>query len=289
MPWFEQFKVKTKSVLKSVTKRSFGFNLAVAVGSILLLGLIFFMSLGFITKHGDTLVVPDVYKKNVQEAEMILEKAGFNVDVRDSIYIDSIPQLAVWEQTPAKGSTVKVGRTIYLTINKVVPPMVSMPDLEGFTFRSAEMMLHSLRLNVGDTIYKPDFATNTVLQQLLNGKPLKPGKMVPEGSNITLVLSSGTGNTENPAPDLIGLSFFEAKETLSASNLSLGTVLIDPNVSDTGHAYIIRQEPMPRNSLGERNKIRAGESVDLWLSATPPVKADSAPAPAPEATTDPEQ
>lgn len=285
MPSLEQLKVKTKSVLKSITKRSFGFNLAVAVGSILLLGLIFFMSLGFITKHGDTLVVPDVYKKNVQEATMILEKAGFNVDVRDSIYIDSIPQLAVWEQTPEKGATVKVGRTIYLTINKVVPPMVAMPDLEGFTFRSAEMMLHSLRLNVGDTIYKPDFATNTVLQQLLNGKPLKPGKMVPEGSNITLVLSSGTGNTENPAPDLIGLTFLEAKETLSASNLTLGIVLVDPSVTDTANAYVSKQVPMARNNLNERNKVRAGESIDIWLSATRPVKQqDSVADPVPQAT-----
>lgn len=272
MPALDQFKVKIKTVLKSITRRSFGFNLAVIVGSILILGLLFFLSLGVITKHGDTLTVPDVYRKNVQEATMILEKEGFNVDVRDSIYIDSIPALAVWEQTPEKGATVKVGRTIYLTINKVVPPMVAMPDLEGFTFRSAEMMLHSLRLNVGDTIYKPDFATNTVLQALLNGKPLKPGKMIPEGSNITLVLSSGTGSTENPAPDLIGLTFLEAKETLSASNLSVGTVLIDPNVTDTLNAYVNKQSPMPRNNLHEQNKVRAGESIDIWLSASKPTK-----------------
>ena len=282
MPALDQLKVKIQTVLKSVTKRSFGFNLAVIVGSILILGLIFFLSLGFITKHGDTLTVPDVYKKNVQEATMILEKEGFNVDVRDSIYIDSIPALTVWEQTPAKGATVKVGRTIYLTINKVVPPMVAMPDLEGFTFRSAEMMLHSLRLNVGDTIYKPDFATNTVLQQLLNGKPLKAGKMVPEGSNITLVLSSGTGSTENPAPDLIGLTFLEAKETLSASNLSIGTVLIDPNVTDTLNAFVTKQDPMPRNNLHEHNKVRAGESMDLWLSASRPSKDTDIAPPAPE-------
>ncbi|SEW35491.1 PASTA domain, binds beta-lactams [Chitinophaga sp. YR573] len=284
MPALDQLKVKTKSVLKSITKRSFGFNLAVAVGSILLLGLLFFLSLGIITKHGDTLTVPDVYKKNVQEATMLLEKAGFSVDVRDSIYIDSIPALAVWEQTPEKGSTVKVGRTIYLTINKVVPPMVAMPDLEGFTFRSAEMMLHALRLNVGDTIYKPDFATNTVLQQLLNGKPLKAGKMIPEGSNITLVLSSGTGNTENPAPDLVGLSFLEAKETLSASNLLIGIVLVDPNVTDTANAFVVKQDPMHRNNLNELNMVRAGEAIDLWLSAAKPVK-DAGVAPPPKDST----
>lgn len=273
-------------MFNKITNRSFGFNLLVVVGILAVLGLLFFSLLGVITKHGDTLTVPDVYKKNIQEATMILEKEGFSVDVRDSIYVDSLPGLAVWEQTPAKGSIVKVGRTIYLTINKVIPPMVQMPDLNGLTFRSAEMTLHSLRLNVGDTIYKPDFATNTVLQQLLNGKTVKPGREVPEGSSITLVLSSGTGNTENPAPDLIGLTFLEAKETLSASNLGLGTVLIDPSVTDTANAFVVRQTPPRRNSLNELNMVRAGETIDLWLSGTRPTK-DSGATPAPPAA--PEQ
>jgi eukaryotic-like serine/threonine-protein kinase len=266
-------------VLKSITSRPFWFNLLVVLGLFLVVFVLFFLSLGFITKHGERLTVPDVYRKNVQEATMALEKMGFNVDVRDSIYIDSLPALAVWEQTPEKGAIVKVGRTIYLTVNKVIPPMVKMPDLEGLTFRSAEMTLHSRRLNVGDTIRKPDFATNTVLQQLWNGKVIKPGRDIPEGSSITLVLSSGTGATENPAPDLVGMSYLEAKETLSASNLGLGTVLIDPGVSDTANAFVVKQSPMRRNDLGGLNMVRAGETIDIWLSvnkpASTPAKPDS--------------
>jgi len=170
---------------------------------------------------------------------------------------------------------VKMGRTIHLTVNKTVAPMVAMPDLEGLTFRSAEMMLKSLRLNVGDTIYKPDFATNTVLQQLLNGKTLKPGTMVAEGTNITLILSSGRGSVENPVPDFIGLTYAEAKEILSASNLNVGSVIIDPSVSDTLNAYIYKQYPTRKNEIGDFNMVRAGEAVDLYLSATKPVKDSS--------------
>ncbi|HVI48578.1 MAG TPA: PASTA domain-containing protein [Chitinophaga sp.] len=238
--------------------------------------------LGIITKHGQQLTVPDVKGKTVKEAIALLEKAGFEADVRDSIFIDSIPPLAVWAQTPDKGATVKVGRTIYLTVNKVVAPMVKMPDLEGLTFRSAEMMLKSLRLNVGDTIYKPDFATNTVLQQLLNGKKIKPGTLLPEGSNVTLILSSGTGSIENPVPDFVGLTYAEAREILNASNLSAGTVIIDPNVTDTINAYIIKQVPTRKNEIGDFNMVRAGESVDFWLSATKPVKDSTIKAPEPE-------
>lgn len=255
-----------------ITKRSFGFNLLLVIAFFFVLALLFFSMLGVITKHGQQLTVPDVRGKNVKEAIAILEKAGFEADVRDSIYIDSIPPLSVWVQTPDKGAQVKVGRTILLTVNKVVAPMVKMPDLEGLTFRSAEMMLKSMRLNVGDTIYRPDFATNTVLQQLLNGKRIKPGTPLAEGSNITLILSSGTGSIENPVPNFVGLTYAEAREMLNASNLSAGTIIIDPNVADTVNAYIIKQVPSRKNEIGEYNMVRAGESVDLWLSATKPVK-----------------
>lgn len=270
-------------LFQNITKRSFGFNILVMLGLVVLVAIIFFSSLGFLTRHGEEVTVPDIRGKSIKEATTVLEKLGFEVEVRDSIYIDTMPALLVYEQTPERGDVVKVNRTIYLTVNKVVPPMVPMPDLEGLTYRSAEMTLRARRLNIGDTIYKPDFATNTVLEQLLNGKPIKPGKEIPEGSNITLVLSSGTGSMENPVPDLMGATYFEAREILAASNLNVGTVLIDGGVTDTLGAFIFKQSPPRRNELGELNLIRAGESVDLWLTATKPVKDSIGGVPAPAA------
>ncbi|MGX5817021.1 PASTA domain-containing protein [Chitinophaga lutea] len=270
-------------LFERITKRSFGFNILVMLGAIIVVAILFFASLGVLTRHGKEVTVPDVRGKSIADATTELEKMGFEVEVRDSIYIDTMPALQVYEQTPERGDVVKVNRTIYLTVNKVVPPMVPMPDLEGLTFRSAEMTLRARRLNVGDTIFKPDFTTNTVLEQLLAGKPIKPGTEIPEGSNITLVLSSGTGSMENPVPDLVGSTYFEARELLAASNLNIGTVLLDGGVTDTLNAFVFKQSPPRRNELGELNLIRAGESIDLWLSATKPVKDSTVVQPAPPA------
>ncbi|WP_198405647.1 PASTA domain-containing protein [Chitinophaga caeni] len=255
-----------------ITKKSFIANLIAAIIFVFVLALLFFFSLGFLTHHGETITVPDVRGKDLKEATAILKNKGFEVEVRDSIYIDSLKPLAVWEQTPERNDVVKVNRTIYLTINKVVAPTVAMPDLEGLTYRSAEMTLKSRRLRVGDTIYKPDFATNSVLKQMLEGKIVKPGTMIPEGSRITLVLSSGKGSIENPVPDLVGLTYVEARELLAARSLILGTVLVDETVFDTLNAFISKQTPTPKNGLGDLNLIRAGESIDIWLSAERGVK-----------------
>ncbi|PUZ22553.1 PASTA domain, binds beta-lactams [Chitinophaga costaii] len=257
-----------------ITKRSFFINVLAAIVLIVVLGAIFFATLGIITHHGKTITVPDIRGKNVKEATEILGKAGFEATVRDSIYADTIPALSVYDQAPEGGAVEKVGRTVYLTINKTIAPMVQMPELVGLTFRSAQMTLESRRLKVGDTSYQPDFATNTVLKQVLGGKPVKAGTEVPEGSAISLVLSSGTGNTENPVPDLTGLSFAEARDALTASNLGIGTVLTMGEISDTAAAFVVRQSPTRVNAQGDINTVRAGETIDLWLSAVKP-SADS--------------
>lgn len=257
-------------MFKWLTHRSFGFNLLAACILFILIGIIFFASLGFITKHGETIKVPDVSGKTVGIAERIIKGENFRVIVQDSAYVDSLPPLTVVRQTPDAGAIVKVNRTIYLTLNKASAPLTAMPDLVNYSFRSAEMTLESQRLKLGDTLYKPDIAKNAVLEQLYKGKSVKAGEMIPEGSKITLVLGDGIGNVANPVPDLVGLTYQQALDLLSASSLNVGVVLTAGPLNDTANAYIFRQNPPKLDQTGQSNYIRAGESIDLWISQTNP-------------------
>ena len=255
-------------MFKWLTHRSFWANLLAVVILFIILGIIFFSSLSYLTRHGQTVKVPGVVGRAMASAESELKGMHFHVIVEDSAYVDSLPPLAVVRQTPDEGSIVKTERTIYLTLNKTSPPLTAMPDLVNFSFRSAEMTLESQRLQVGDTIYKPDIAKNAVLDQIYQGKTVKPGQMIPEGSKITLVLGDGLGNTANPVPSLVGLTYQQALDLLSASALNAGVVLTQGPLSDTMNAYVTRQNPPTVDAGGQPNAIRAGESIDLWLSQT---------------------
>lgn len=259
-----------------LTRRSFFANLVAAVALIFLIGILFFASLSFITKHGQTIKVPTVTGQNVAQAKQVLESLGFSVLVRDSAFVDSLPPLAVVRQTPAPYYVVKPGRTIYLTVNKTTPPMTAMPNLVNYSFRSAVMTLESQRLALGDTIYKPDIAKNAVLAQWYHGASIKPGTELPEGSKITLVLGDGVGNAANPVPNLVGLTFLQASELLSASNLSMGVVLTNGPISDTSAAFVFKQNPPATNDQGQANLIRAGEGMDVWISQRMPVDTSAA-------------
>ncbi len=257
-------------MFKWLTHRSFGINLIAAILLVALVAFAFFQSLGYLTKHGDTIKVPNVIHQKIGKADKLLSSGGFEAVVQDSAYVDSLPPFVVVDQKPAGNSIVKTGRTVYLTLNKSVPPNTAMPELVNYSFRSAEMTLKSQRLKLGDTIYKPDIAEDAVLEQLYNGKPIKAGTMIPEGSEITLVLGNGLGNVANSVPNLVGLTYLQATDLISASSLNIGVVLTNGMITDTANAYVFKQNPPVKDETGAPNRIRAGASVDLWITQNNP-------------------
>ena len=118
----------------------------------------------------------------------MLKKEGFEVVIQDSVYYDTIPPLSVVKQFPEPDASVKVNRTVYLTVNKAVPPVIEMPNLIGMSFRNAELELKNRGLKLGDTSYKPDIAKNAVLEQLMNHSSIRRLKTM---GPIALVLGAG--------------------------------------------------------------------------------------------------
>jgi beta-lactam-binding protein with PASTA domain len=263
-------------VFKFITDRPFWVNLLVAAGISLLLLVLFFSSLGFLTKHNQNAKVPQVTGRNIEEAKRLLALQGFEVEVQDSVYLDAAERLSVIRQSPEADAIVKTNRTIFLTINRAIPPLVEMPDLRGFSYLSAKLYLQSLGLKMGDTSYTPDIAKNAVKEQSMKGRTISPGTKVNMGSTIDFVLGSGVGTTELNVPDLMGMTVAQARDYLSNLGLSISTINPEGNVTDKENAFITRQSPSSFESLpdGTRtpNKIRAGQLIDIWISAAAPVR-----------------
>ena len=264
-------------MFKFITNKSFFVNLLVIILVILLLVFLFFSLLGLITKHGETQKVPSVTGKSYDEAEKILKAVGLAAGIQDSVYADTANPLQVMRQSPDADEEVKAGRTIYLTINRAVPPLVEMPDLRGFSVKSAQLYLQSLSLKTGQLTYVPDIARNAVKDQLLNGNSIIPGTKINMGSVIDLLVGNGIGDQEMEVPDLVGMTVSEARGYLSTNNIELGAIIGLGEISDTATAYISKQKPerFAQNAdTGEPiiNKIRPGEIVDIWISITPPLR-----------------
>ncbi len=260
-------------MFKFITKQHFLVNLLAAL--LLFTGLLFLLlwMLGFITRHGDYEKVPAITGKQSQQAIDILENKGFSVEVQDSLWDPSMPPLTVVRQSPAGDEMVKAHRRVYLTINRSQPPLVLVPSMVGLSFRNAELYLKQLGLKLGDTIRKPDIAKDAVLEQLYRGQTITPNTKVFQGSSISFVLGSGIGDDEFEVPDLRGMTFDDAKSFLSGMGLNIAGIIADDDVRDTTKAIIYKQNPEEKTRMPDgfiqTNKIRSGQSVDLWLSTKP--------------------
>ncbi|MBK7560078.1 MAG: PASTA domain-containing protein [Chitinophagaceae bacterium] len=243
-----------------------GFVIAVGIFSL------FLLSLNLLTSHGRIATVPSVNGKNYEEAEKILKKAGFQVEIQDSIYVDTAKPLTVIKQIPDADEIVKSKRTVFLIISRAIPPYVEMPNLVGFSFRNAEMVLKNMDLNIGDTTFKPDFAKNAVLEQKFNGVSIAPGTKIRKGSVLSLVLGDGVGKREFTVPVITGMRYGDAKEILEANGIVIGAIITDANVSDTLNAWIYKQNPERFGEEKRLQHIRSGQTIDVWLQLDKPAK-----------------
>jgi beta-lactam-binding protein with PASTA domain len=248
-------------------RKSFLFNFIVVLLLCTGLYILFFASLGLITRHSSEVRVPNVTGKDLKTAFSSLEKMGFEVDV-DSSYDPKLKPYVVLSQIPTVGSIVKEGRTLFLTVNKAEPPMTPMPKLLDLSYRSALMILKNSRLTLGDTLHKPDYAKEAVLQQLYNGRPIGPGDMLPQGSKIDLVIGDGFGNVDMNVPDVIGMKAYEGIDDISGNNLT-PTIIWDGPIDDSASAIIYSESPAPYNELNAHNRIRAGDVIDIRIKQNP--------------------
>ncbi len=259
-------------VFKFITRQSFIVNLLVAIALVFLLGFVFFLSLGWITHHGEYLKVPSVTGKNVDDAIKLLEKQGFEVVITDSLYNDSLELNKVKKQLPDADATVKVNRTVFLNVNPTTLPMIEMPKLEGLSFRFAVDKLTKNHLELGDTTNRPDFMKGSVLEQHYKGKKIEAGAKIRWGSSVDLVVGGGLQAQKIPVPNLIGLTVTEVREILKDKGILLAAILTSGTITDTANAFVYKQNPEVWDYEGSPIYIQPGQTIDIWIQLTRPAK-----------------
>jgi beta-lactam-binding protein with PASTA domain len=257
---------RVNNIWSFIFSRAFLYCVIGAIVFYILFLLVFAFFVRSYTKHGEVVTVPDLQGKSFDEARTLLAGNDLEYKITDSSFDDKMPPLTVIDQTPQANSKVKEYRTIYLTVNSKTAPEIKMPDLKDASLKQATMILQSYSMKVGKLIYKPDLAENVVLEQQMNGIPVKAGSSVKKGSVIDLVVGDGLGQQDVEIPNLVGLSLREARFVLEGSNLNLGAVVADATVSsDSLDAIVYQQVPDARDSS---RKINVGEGIDVFITSS---------------------
>lgn len=242
--------------------KSFRNTILLAIGSVILVVLIAFYSLGSYTRHGSGIPVPKVTGIQIDRAINSLKDQGFDVSI-DSVYVlDQAPGTVI-EQDPDAGTNVKEGRVIYLKIVKNQAPNVALPDILDAPYISAEATISNYGLKIGDTTYKSDIARNHVLEVRFAGQPIQPGTKIPKGSKIDLVLGDGSGASEVEIPDLTNQDLDAVRFVLKNSGLAVGTITYEGSITDSTNLVVVSQSPAKTDSV---TKVSNGTRINLTVT-----------------------
>lgn len=252
-----------KRIFTILTAGRFWLNLLlIAVVLFIILKAIFYL-LGVYTRHGESVTVPDLKGYPVSKLQMVLSNVDMTYEVTDSIYRNDVPRGVVVSQNPDANKAVKKGRTIFITVNSVLPEMVTMPDLVGKSRRIALPLIEIAGLKLENLKYKPDEScTDCVLGMEYEGKPIKSGDRIRKGEKITLILGRQSHVT-TLVPLVIGKTYRNAVKIINTQSLNVGEILACrgcKTAEDTVEAFVSAQIP-PGGA-----QITLGSYVDVYLS-----------------------
>jgi eukaryotic-like serine/threonine-protein kinase len=251
-----------KGFLKNNTLGGLLANWGVIIGIILLIALTYFyIYLPNVTNHGKSIKVPDLSGLTMEEAEKKLKEYSLRISINDSSYSDEAKPLTILKQFPKVDEEVKESRTIYVSINRVTPPTLPVPDLVDRSLINAEVVLKSNDLKRGMIVYEASPFRNLVKEMRHKGQVILAGTRIHKGAVIDLIVGDGNGPADFVVGNLIGDSYKTALLKLSGWNLHLGKVEIPEGVDTTGIAAIVyKQLPAKGDS------VRIGDPIDIWIA-----------------------
>ena len=187
---------------------------------VLIVGASAYLTLTFIIKSEDTVVVPDLLGKNVVYVLELLTDLGLNTKVKGSEYSAEIPENNVIFQEPEPGAEIKKGRDVRIIISKGAKSIL-MPNLRGLSLRQARIILEENGLRRGkisstysSTIRKDEIITQVPAQET----------MITRGRGVDLLVSMGVRPRGYKMPNLIGRSFNTAINMIENIDLVLGEI-----------------------------------------------------------------
>lgn len=241
--------------------RSLSQHIIFASITLFLLFFIWLKLLSVFTLHNKHIEVPNYLDVNIENIDSITESNNLRYVILDSIFDRNRPKGIVVNQDPPPFSLVKKKRRIYLTINSLDSEKVIFPDIYDFSLRQAISKLENIGLEIGKLEYRPDIATNKVLDYSVNGIKIKSGQELYAGTIIDLIVGQGLSKKSVVVPNLLGLNRVEANIILKSTSLNMGSEFFADNIDDSAVAIIYKQYPIGNDD----NMLYIGSSIDLFF------------------------
>ena len=223
---------------------------ALCAAFLLVAGASAYLTLTFIIKSEDTVIVPDLVGKDVVSALELLTDLQLNTKVNGSEYSQQYPKNHVTFQEPEPGSEIKKDRDVRIIISKGTRNIL-MPKLITLSQQQARMIMEENGIFQGHL--SQAFSSDAENDQIMVQVPAA-GAMITRGASVDLLVSMGPRPAELKMPDLSGLSLDKAVFRIEKTNLALGAIRSQFHKHKPRN-IIIRQEPLAGYRVIENSPV----------------------------------
>lgn len=256
--------VKHKTLWQRLRGNRLAWNLFLIVVIMLALAISAHLLMQLATRHGARCTVPDFSGIALDDAEQLAKKHDLELHINDSLFVPAYEGGIILDQLPKGGVEVKPGRTVYITINSFRQKMVPVPYVASRSLRQAKNMLEIAGLEIKELIYRPDMATNYVLEEFYERQQILADSRIEAemGSGITLYVGVEPSENNTFVPQVVGLSLHDAKGRLWESGLNVGKVIYEEGINLLNQ----KQARVYAQSNPAEQGLALGTPVDLMLT-----------------------
>lgn len=256
--------VKNKTLWQRLRGNRLAWNLFLIVVIMLALAISAHLLMQLATRHGARCMVPDFSGIALDDAEQLAKKHDLELHINDSLFVPAYEGGIILDQLPKGGVEVKPGRTVYITINSFRQKMVPVPYVASRSLRQAKNMLEIAGLEIKELIYRPDMATNYVLEEFYERQQILADSHIEAemGSGITLYVGVEPSENNTFVPQVVGLSLHDAKARLWESGLNVGKVIYEEGINLLNQ----KQARVYAQSNPAEQGLALGTPVDLMLT-----------------------
>lgn len=170
--------------------------------------------------------VPDLANLTLVQAEAVLRPAGLSLSRAGERFDPSVPRGFILSQDPPPDTPVR-GRNRVLVMVSLGEEFSSVPELFGESRRGAQLLLERAGLRVGGITRAPN---EQVGDGLIAGSDPPAESVLPRGTPVSLLLSSGEGAELYVMPDLTGREIGGVRRQLEALGFRVLTPPAAPSV-----------------------------------------------------------
>jgi serine/threonine-protein kinase len=178
--------------------------------------------------------VPDLMNLTLEQAQKELQPTGLPLSRAGERFDPNVPRGLVVHQDPAAGTPVRGRRRVAVTVS-LGEEFSSVPALFGETRRGAELLLERSGLRVGGVTRAP---SDAVGEGLVVATDPPAESVLPRGTEVALLVSSGLADEVFVMPDLVGHEIGRTRKQLEA----MGFRVLSPPAGPSA-GPIVSQDP----------------------------------------------